>query len=122
MREHETEAREVPAEQFARIPVSVLFDPKIGRTAKRVMIGVAMYRNKAGFARVAIPTIAKMAALNVRNTHNGLRRLEAAGAIKSTGHDRQIRTYEIIEQCTDKGKPATLEVKVGDTRGESRRH
>ena len=113
--ELQDEGYEMPVEQFARIPVSVLFDPKIGRTAKRVLVGVAMYRNAEGLARVAVPTIAKMATLNVRNTQNGLRRLELAGAIKSTGRIRQIRTYEIIEKRTDK-------VNVGDTMGERRRH
>ena len=94
---------ELPVEQFARIPCSVLFDQRIGRLGKRALVGIAMYRGKAGFARVAVPTIAKMAGLNIRNTHKGLRSLELAGAIKSTGLSRQIRTYEVCEQPNDRG-------------------
>ena len=107
----------MPVEQFARVPVSVLFDPNIGPTAKRALVGIAMYRNKAGFARVAVPTIAKMAALNVRNTHKGLRLLESAGAIKSNGRSRQIRTYEICEQRTDKVATCDTSVATCDTSG-----
>ena len=113
--ELQDEGYEMPVEQFARVPVSVLFDPNIGPTAKRALVGIAMYRNKAGFARVAVPTIAKMAALNVRNTHKGLRLLESAGAIKSNGRSRQIRTYEICEQRTDKVATCDTSVATCDT-------
>ena len=113
--ELQDQGHEMPVEQFARLPFSVFSDPKISRTAKRVLVGIAMYRGPTGFARVAVPTIAKMAGLNVRNTHKGLRCLELAGAIKSTGLSRQIRTYEIIEKRPDR-------VNVGDTRGERGGH
>ena len=97
MREHETEAREVPAEQFARIPAAALFDPKLSRTAKRVLVGLCLYRKPNGLARVAVPTIAKRAGLNERNARLGLRQLERAGAIKANGLFAKVRTYEIVE-------------------------
>ena len=106
---------EIAVEQFARIPCAVLFDKQIGRGAKRVMVGLALFRNAKGFAKMAVPTIARVAALNVRNTQLGLRRLELAGAIKSNGLNRRVRTYEIIEQRTDK-------VIMSDTRGDHQRH
>ena len=97
MREHETEAREVPAEQFARIPAAALFDPKLSRTAKRVLVGLCLYRKPNGLARVAVPTIAKRAGLNERNARLGLRQLERAGAIKANGLFAKVRTYKIVE-------------------------
>ena len=102
-------------EQFARIPFSVLSDPNIGRRARRVMVGLALFRNPQGFAKAAVPTIARVAGLNDRNTQLGLRRLELAGAIRSNGLDRRVRTYEIIEQRPDR-------VNASDTSGEHQRH
>ena len=102
-------------EQFARIPFSVLSDPNIGRRARRVMVGLALFRDPKGFAKAAIPTIARVAGLNDRNTQLGLRRLELAGAIKSNGLDRRVRTYEIIEKRPNR-------VNASDTSGERQRH
>ena len=140
-REHEDRPGcEVPDEQFARIPCSVLFDPKIGRTAKRTMVGLALYRNKEGFARAGVKTIARVASLNERNARHGLRQLERAGVIRSNGLDRRVRTYEVIHNLEvihtegesqrpqlvkardpKGGKPETPGVKVSDPPNESQR-
>ena len=123
--EEQEQGYAVATEQFSRVPCAVLFDKEIGRGAKRVLVGLALFRNAKGFATVAVQTIAEVAALNVRNTQLGLRRLELAGVIKSNGLNRRARTYEIIEQSTDRvamsdtpgGKPATPRVKASDTPG-----
>ena len=122
MREHETEAYEVPDEQFARIPCAALFNPKLSRTAKRVLVGLALYRKPSGFARVAVPTIAKRAGLNDRNTQLGLRELERAGVIKSNGLYDRVRTYQIFEQRPDKRKVSDTPRKARDTPPLSERH
>ena len=113
--EEQDQGFEIAVEQFARIPCAVLFDEEIGRGAKRVMLGLALFRNAKGFAKVAVPTIARVAGLNDRNTQLGLRRLELAGAIKSNGLDRRVQTYEICEQRIEKGV-------TSDTRGGHERH
>ena len=94
-------------EQFARIPCAALFNPKLSRTGKRVLFGLSLYRNKAGRARVAVPTIATRAGLNERTARRGLRDLEKAGAIKTEGRPRRVRTYEIIEPKTKKSVAGT---------------
>ena len=139
--EEQDQGYEIAVEQFARIPCAVLFDATIGRTAKRVLMALALFRSKKGFACVAVPTIARVAGLHERNAQRGLRQLELAGAVKSTGLDRRVRTYEVVDNlevihipgesqrhqgvkasATRGGKPAPPGVKASATRGESQRH
>ena len=60
-------------EQFARVPAAVLFDPGLSRTAKRVYVALAIFRNPAGSSRAAVATIGTLAGINDRNVKRGLR-------------------------------------------------
>ena len=75
-------------EQFARVPVAVLFDPGLSRTAKRCYVAVAMYRNKAGSVSAAVATIGTLAGINDRNVKRGLRELERVGALIASADAR----------------------------------
>ena len=72
-------------EQFARVPVSVLFDPKLSRPARRVFVALTLYRSGTGWSRAAIGTLAERASVDRRAAKRALRELERRLAIVATG-------------------------------------
>ena len=78
-------ARIEPGEQFARVPLAILFDQKLSRTAKRVFLGLSLYRSGFGDSRPAVGTLSRASGLNRGNVQKGLRELENRFHITSRG-------------------------------------
>ena len=74
-----------PHQQFARVPAEILFDQKLSRAAKRVFIGLSLYRSGFGDSRAAVVTLAKASSTHSRNVHKVLRELQNHCHITSMG-------------------------------------
>ena len=78
-------ARIEPGEQFARVPFALLIDRNLSRTAKRVFLGLSLYRSGFGDSRPAVGTLSRASGLNRGNVQKGLRELENRFHITSLG-------------------------------------
>ena len=65
-----------PGEQFARLPISVMFDGTISATARRVFAALACFRQPSGEVSAATSTIAKMTGIHRRHIQRSFRELE----------------------------------------------
>ena len=74
-----------PHQQLARVPAEILFDQKLSRAAKRVFIGLSLYRSGFGDSRAAVVTLAKASSTHSRNVHKVLRELQNHCHITSMG-------------------------------------
>ena len=87
-------AQREPGEQFAMVPLSVLCDPKLPRTAKRVYIALALFRTGLGYSRASVRTLSRASGLDQRNVQKGLRSLENRCKIVRRGETgRGVQRY-----------------------------
>ena len=88
-------------EQFARVPVFVLFNPEISRAAKRTYMVLALHRPALPrvVLQIAVSTIEKGTGFDRRQVQRGLRELEVAGAIEAVrGRVGRVRAYLLPER------------------------
>lgn len=88
-------------EQFARVPVFVLFNPEISRAAKRIYMVLALHRPALPrvVLQIAVSTIEKGTGFDRRQVQRGLRELEVAGAIEAvSGRVGRVRAYRLPER------------------------
>ena len=92
-----------PGEQFAMVPLSVLCDPKLPRTAKRGYIALALFRTGLGVSRASVPTLARASGLDRRSVQKGLRSLENRCKIVRRGETgRGVQRY-FLPSAPDSG-------------------
>ena len=90
-----------PGEQFARVPIALLFDRKLSRTAKRVYCALSLFRSGLGYSRASVRTLARASGLDQRNARKGLRSLEARFHITARGATgRGVQRYFLGGQTT----------------------
>ena len=65
-----------PGEQFARVQIAILCDPKLPRTAKRTYLSLALFGSDLGHSRASLRTLARASGIDQRNIRKGLRQLE----------------------------------------------
>ena len=103
--------------QFARLPISILCDPGLSRTARRCYVALALFRRVAkggeeAWACASVGTIARLAGYKARSIAQcGLRELVKAGALidPAPGHaTTRARRYLMPADY-----PPTAKLKVG---------
>ena len=87
-----------PGEQFARVPLAVLLDPKLPRTAKRTYLSLALFRSGLGYSRASVRTLAATSGLDRSSIQRGLRELENRFHITRRGTTaRGVERYFLVE-------------------------
>ena len=118
-----TSYRKEAGKQFARLPIGVICDPQLSRTARRCYAALALYRNvkdgETSWSRVAVVTIGCVAGLDRRNTQRALRELVKAGALVGTGDARTTKPRKYLLPADCKTKSSKRPSPEGDCKTES---
>ena len=94
-------ARLEPGEQFARVPLAILIDKQLSRTARRGYIALALFRTGLGYSRASVRTLSRASGLNRGNVQKGLRELENRFHITACGATgRGVQRYFLGGQTT----------------------
>ncbi len=116
-------ARIEPGEQFARVPVSVLFDRKLSRTGKRAYVSLALFRTGLGYSRASVRTLARASGLDQRNVQKALRELENRFHITSRGATgRGVQRYFLGGQTTPAAPNSGTESYAPNPQNGQKRH
>ena len=91
-------------EQFSRVPLKVIFDPNLSRTAIQIYVSLALFRTGLGYSRASIRTLSKTSGLDPRNVRKGLRSLEDRFHITACGATGMgVQRYFLGGQTTPAG-------------------
>ena len=103
-----------PGMQFARLPLSVMFNDSISATARRVFAALACFRQPSGEVSAATSTIAKMTGIHRRHIQRSFRELEEHFALvrmprnpRASGRWMMISTNAPAQDVSNPPRPCS---------------